>query len=83
MLVERAIEKTVGPVVRPGSDGRDHVQIRVALGSGDPRQDPRIRPLGLDAQARAELLAFLEALTGANIAQLAADARTTVIGDRH
>ncbi len=30
---------------------------------GDPRQDPRIRPFGLDAEERSALMAFLEALT--------------------
>lgn len=44
-------------------------------GAGHPQQDPRIRPLGLDAGEEAALVAFLEALTSPDIACLAAEAR--------
>jgi len=50
-------------------------------GGGDPQQDPRVRPLNLSKQDMAALKAFLEALTGDNIDALAADARSTTIGD--
>ncbi len=44
-------------------------------------QDPRIRPLNLDAAQRADLVAFLESLTGGNIDELVSDARSEAIGD--
>ena len=44
-------------------------------GAGHPEQDPRIRPLGLDAGETADLVAFLEALTSPDLACLAAGAR--------
>ncbi len=47
----------------------------------DPTQDPLIRPLGLDAEARSDLVRFLEARTASNVDALAADARTAPIGD--
>lgn len=52
-----------------------------AGGAGDPRQDPRVRPLGLSAPDRAALAAFLESLTGSDVAALAGDARSVGIGD--
>lgn len=42
--------------------------------------DPRIRPLGLTADERADLVAFLRSLTGDNIALLEADAAAAPIG---
>ena len=45
-------------------------------------QDPLIKPLVLTPRDKADLVAFLESLTGSNIAQLAADARSAPIGDR-
>lgn len=45
------------------------------------RIDPLIRPLGLAADEIEELVAFLETLTGDNIAELVADARSTSIGN--
>ncbi|MEQ8860442.1 MAG: cytochrome c peroxidase [Pseudomonadales bacterium] len=53
-----------------------------AGGSGDPNQDARVRPLGLPADDKAALLAFLESLTGSDVEALAADARSVAIGDR-
>jgi cytochrome c peroxidase len=44
--------------------------------------DPRIRPLGLDAEQRSDLVAFLESLTGSNVDSLVRDARSEAIGDR-
>ena len=46
-----------------------------------PGLDPRIRPLNLAGPQIAELLAFLESLTGSNIAVLEADGRSAGIGD--
>jgi cytochrome c peroxidase len=43
--------------------------------------DPRIRPLGLDAGAIDDLVAFLESLTGADVDALVADAFAAPIGD--
>ena len=46
-----------------------------------PGLDPRIRPLNLSDVQVAKLLAFLESLTGSNVASLEADGRSAVIGD--
>jgi cytochrome c peroxidase len=43
--------------------------------------DPRIRPLGLNEADVADLVAFLESLTGANIADLIRDGRSVVVGN--
>jgi cytochrome c peroxidase len=43
--------------------------------------DPLIKPLDLDAQDSADLIAFLESLTGDDVATLIADARSAPIGD--
>lgn len=50
---------------------------------GEPHegQDMRIRPRDLSDHDKADLVAFLEALTGSNVDALAADARTAPIGD--
>lgn len=50
-------------------------------GGGDPRQDPRVRPLDLSPQDIVAIKAFLVSLTGDNIDALAADARSVTIGD--
>jgi len=44
--------------------------------------DPLIRPFVPTEQERADLIAFLNSLTGSNIDALAADARTAPVGDR-
>ncbi len=43
-------------------------------GHPHPGQDPRIRPLGLNPDEQADLVAFLHALTGDNLDLIAADA---------
>jgi len=43
--------------------------------------DPRIRPLGLDQEQKAQLVAFLRALTGDNVDQLVADAFAVPVGN--
>ena len=50
---------------------------------GEPHegQDERIRARDFSAQDKADLVAFLEALTGSNVDALAADARIAPIGD--
>ncbi len=42
--------------------------------------DPRIQPLGLSEQEKADLVEFLESLTGDNIAELIRDARSEQVG---
>jgi cytochrome c peroxidase len=44
-------------------------------------RDPRVRPLGLSADEKAQLLAFLQALTGDNVDRLVADAFTVPVGN--
>lgn len=56
------------------------VQFYNAGGGGDPRQDPRIRPLNLTAAESESLVAFLSSLTGDNVDALAADARSVAVG---
>lgn len=46
-----------------------------------PGQDPRIVPLGLQSSDIRNLVVFLEALTGDNVAELIRQARDTDIGD--
>jgi len=58
------------------------VQFYNAGGGGDPRQDPRIRPLNLTAAESESLVAFLTSLTGDNEDALAADARSVAVGER-
>ena len=62
---------TLGAVVDFFDRGGDH-----------PEADERIQPLGLSEQQKADLVAFLRSLTGSNVEELAADARSAPIGDR-
>jgi cytochrome c peroxidase len=50
-------------------------------GGTDPGKDPLLVPLQLRLSQRQDLEAFLRALTGSDVEQLTADARSTVIGD--
>lgn len=43
--------------------------------------DPKIKPLNLDAQEQADLVAFLKSLTGSNVEALVADAFAAPVGD--
>jgi cytochrome c peroxidase len=72
-----------GPYLHDGSLGNLDAVLEFynSGGGGDPQQDPRVRPLNLSKQDMAALKAFLEALTGDNVDALAADARSTNIGD--
>jgi cytochrome c peroxidase len=59
-------------------------QVIVIYDRGGRRHDgidPLIQPLGLIADEIEALVAFLESLTGDNIAELVADARSTSIGN--
>jgi cytochrome c peroxidase len=44
-------------------------------GTGNPGKDPLLAPLGLAAGEKQALAAFLRALTGDNVEQLASEAR--------
>jgi cytochrome c peroxidase len=57
------------------------IDYYAAGGAPHEGQDPRIVAFGLDEQGRADVVAFLRALTGSNVDALAADARATDIGD--
>ena len=46
-----------------------------------PQLDPRIVPLGLTFDEMDDLVAFLESLTGDNVAELIADARSVPVGN--
>ena len=60
---------------------REVVEFYNAGGVPNETLDPRIRPLGLDAGAIDDLVAFLESLTGHGAERLARDARSTPIGN--
>jgi cytochrome c peroxidase len=49
-------------------------------GIDNPEKSPLLAPLGLSAQERAALVAFLETLTGSGVELLVAEARATPIG---
>lgn len=51
-------------------------------GIPNPQLDPLIRPLGLTRQEMADIVAFLESLTGDNVETLVRDAFAAPIGDR-
>jgi cytochrome c peroxidase len=72
-----------GPYMHDGSLAtlRAVVDYYAAGGSGDPNQDPRVRPLKLSTRDKAALEAFLTTLTGSDVAALADDARSVSIGD--
>ncbi|MDZ7781970.1 MAG: cytochrome c peroxidase [Halioglobus sp.] len=50
-------------------------------GSADPNLDAAIKPLGLSDSEVADIVAFLVSLTGSNIAELTADARSVATGN--
>jgi len=59
----------------------DVVRFYNAGGQANDGLDPRIRPLGLSEVDVADLVAFLESLTGANIADLIRDGRSVAVGN--
>ena len=50
-------------------------------GVKNPVLDPLIKPLGLDEEEIASLVAFLRSLTAGNLAELQADARSAPVGN--
>lgn len=73
------------PYMHDGSLATVEAVIDYYAAGGAPHdgQDARIRPLSLGADERADLVAFLQALTGSNVDALAGDARAAPIGDTH
>ncbi len=71
------------PYMHNGAFGSLAAVIEFYARGGEPHegQDERIRPRDFSEQDKADLVAFLEALTGSNVDALAADARTAPIGD--
>jgi cytochrome c peroxidase len=71
------------PYMHDGSFPTLAAVIDYYAGGGAPHegQDPRIAAFELEPDARDDLVAFLHALTGANVDALAADARSVAIGD--
>ena len=66
-----------GPYMHDGSFDTLDAVVDYYAGGGtpsDPAQDPRIRPLSLDATQRAALVAFLKSLTSPAAASLAGEA---------
>lgn len=59
----------------------DVVRFYNVGGHANDGLDPRIRPLGLSEVDVADLVAFLESLTGANIADLIRDGRSVDVGN--
>jgi cytochrome c peroxidase len=60
---------------------RDVVEYYDSGGTAHDGLDPRIRPLGLDEGEIRDLVAFLESLTGDNVEELVADARSETVGN--
>ncbi len=60
----------------------DVIEFYDGGGIDNPQKDPLLRPLGLTTQEKRALLAFLDSLTGDNVAQQVAEARATQPGDR-
>jgi len=71
------------PYMHNGAFGtlREVVEFYDAGGVPNEGLSPLIRPLGLDAQEKDDLVAFLESLTGSNVDTLVADAFAAPIGD--
>ena len=72
-----------GPYMHDGSLStlRDVVDFYNRGGEPNPLLDPLIHPLGLSEREIDDLVAFLESLTGSNVATLVADAKAAPIGD--
>ncbi|MCZ6619257.1 MAG: c-type cytochrome [Gammaproteobacteria bacterium] len=71
------------PYMHNGAFGSLSAVIEFYAEGGVPHegQDERIRPRDLSGRDKADLVEFLQSLTGSNVDALAADARTTPIGD--
>jgi cytochrome c peroxidase len=72
-----------GPYMHDGSFTSLEQVVRFYDKGGHPSPglDPAIVPLGLTDAERAALVAFLESLTGDNVADLVADARSVAVGN--
>jgi len=73
------------PYMHNGAFGtlREVVEFYNRGGVPNPLLDPLIRPLGLTNSEMADLVAFLESLTGDNVQTLVRDAFAAPIGDRN
>jgi cytochrome c peroxidase len=71
------------PYMHDGSLATLEEVVEFYNGGGVPNEnlDPRIKPLQLDPQERADLVEFLRSLTGANVPDLVADAFAAPVGD--
>lgn len=71
------------PYMHDGSFATLTDVVRFYNGGGRPNDglDWLIRPLGLDETEIADLVAFLESLTGGNIGELVGDGRSVVVGN--
>ena len=69
------------PYMHDGSLATLSDVVRFYAAGGEPNQnlDPRMQPLALSEGDVADLVAFLESLNGANVAELTRDARSTVM----
>ncbi len=72
-----------GPYMHDGSISSLEGVVRFYNAGGIPHEglDPLIRPLGLSDDEVSALVAFIEALTAANIADLLSDARSGQVGN--
>ncbi|MEE9562628.1 MAG: cytochrome c peroxidase [Thermoanaerobaculia bacterium] len=71
-----------GPYMHNGSLPTLSELVDFYNGGGFPHEgtDPRLQPLGLSEQEKADLVEFLESLTGDNVAELIRDARSEQVG---
>lgn len=71
------------PYMHDGSISTLRQVVEFYRGGGHPHPDidPMIRPLDLDNSQLDDLVAFLESLTGDNIAELVRDARSEAVGN--
>lgn len=70
-----------GPYMHDGSlrTLKEVVDFYNKGGEDNPYKDPLLQPLGLNATEVAELVAFMEALTGSNVKQLEGESRSAYI----
>lgn len=71
------------PYMHDGSLATLEAVVAFYNGGGVPNEnlDPKIKPLNLDAQEQADVVAFLKSLTGSNVEALVADAFAAPVGD--
>lgn len=73
-----------GPYMHDGSINSLEAVVRFYNEGGVPHEglDPLIQPLGLSDDEIDAVVAFIEALTASNVAELSADARSEQVGNR-